>query len=69
MRKPLRKEDCRLQLLQVVRELPEIRHEKVEEVRARIGQGLCSVDADVLAERMLGEALADALQRSRKPRH
>lgn len=69
MRKPLRKEDCRLQLLQVVREIPEVRQENVEEMRARIGQGLYSVDADALAERMLGEALADALPKSRKPRH
>jgi len=69
MRKPLRKEDCRLQLLQVVREMPEVRQEKVDEMRARIGQGLYTVDADVLAERMLGEALADALPKSRKPRH
>lgn len=69
MSRPLRKEECRLQLLQVVRELPEVRQEKVEEMRARIGQGSYTVDVDGLAERMLAEALADALPTLRKTRH
>jgi len=65
----LRKEECMLQLLQVVREIPEIRQEKVKKLKARIGQGRYTVDADALAERMLEEALAEALHKSRKPRH
>ena len=69
MSRPLRKDECRLQLFQVVRELPEVRQEKVEELRARIGQGSYTVDVDGLAERMLAEALADALPTSRKTRH
>jgi len=58
-----------LQLLQVVREIPEIRQEKVKKLKDRIGQGRYTVDADALAERMLEEALAEALHKSRKPRH
>jgi len=65
----LRKEECRLQLLQVVREIPDIRQEAVQQLKDRIGRGRYTVDADALAERMMGEALADALHRSRKPRH
>jgi negative regulator of flagellin synthesis FlgM len=65
----LRKEECMLQLLQVVREIPEIRQEKVKKLKDRIGQGRYTVDADALAERMLEEALAEALHKSRKPRH
>ena len=65
----LRKEECRLQLLRVVREIPEVRQDRVDEMRDRIGQGGYTVDADALAERMVGEALADALHRSRKTRH
>ena len=66
----LRKEECRLQLLQVVREIPEVRQDRVDELRDRIGQGRYTVDADALAERMLEEALAEALRKkSRKPRH
>ncbi len=69
MSRILRKEECRLQLLQVVREIPEVRQDRVDELRDRIGQGRYAVDADALAERLLDEALADALHRSRKPRH
>ena len=69
MSRILRKEECRLQLLQVVREIPDIRQEAVQQLKDRIGQGRYTVDADALAERMMGEALADALQKSRKPRH
>jgi len=65
----LRKEECMLQLLQVVREIPEIRQEKVKKLKDRIGQGRYKVDADALAERMLEEALAEALHKPRKPRH
>jgi len=65
----LRKEECMLQLLQVVREIPEIRQEKVKKLKDRIGQGRYTVDADALAERMLEEALAEALHKPRKPRH
>ncbi len=65
----LRKEECMLQLLQVVREIPEIRQEKVKKLKDRIGQGRYTVDADALAERMLEEALSEALHKSRKPRH
>ena len=65
----LRKDECMLQLLQVVLEIPEIRQEKVRELKDRIGQGRYAVDADELAGRMLEEALAEALHRSRKPRH
>lgn len=69
MSRILRKEECRLQLLQVVREVPEVRQDRVDELRDRIGQGRYAVDADALAERMVGEALADAMSRSRKTRH
>lgn len=65
----LRKDECRLQLLQVIREVPEIRQEKVQMLKDRIGQGRYVVDADALAERLLEEALAEALHRPRKPRH
>ena len=65
----LRKEECMLQLLQVVREIPEIRQEKVKKLKDRIGQGRYTVDADALAERMLEEALSEAVHTSRKPRH
>lgn len=65
----LRKDECRLQLLQVIREVPEIRQEKVQKLKDLIGQGRYVVDADALAERLLEEALAEALHKSRKPRH
>jgi flagellar biosynthesis anti-sigma factor FlgM len=69
MARILRKEECMLQLLQVVREIPDIRQDAVQQLKDRIGRGRYTVDADALAERMLEEALAEALHKSRKPRH
>ena len=69
MSRPRRKEECRLELLQVIRQLPEIRQERVAELKTRIDQGSYKVDADALADRMLEETLTETLYRLRKPRH
>ena len=64
-----KKEECRLELLQVIRQLPEVRQERVAELKNRIEQGSYTVDADALADRMLQETLTETLQRLRKTRH
>lgn len=69
MSRPRRKEECRLQLLQVIRQLPEIRQERVDELKNCIDQGSYKIDVDALADRMLEETLTETLQRLRKPRH
>ncbi len=69
MSRSRRKEQCRLELLQVIHQLPEIRQERVAELKNRIDQGSYKVDADALADRMLEETLTETLQRLRKPRH
>ncbi len=69
MSRSRRKEQCRLELLQVIHQLPEIRQERVAELKNRIDQGSYKVDADALADRMLEETLTETLQRLRKTRH
>ena len=64
-----KKEECRLELLQVIRQLPDIRQERVAELKDRIDRGHYTVNADALADRMLEETLTETLQRLRKPRH
>ncbi len=66
MSRPRRQEACRLELLQVIRQLPEIRQERVAELKDRINRGDHRVDADAIAERMLEETLTETLFRPRK---
>ncbi len=66
MSRPRRKEDCRLELLQVIHQLPEIRQERVAELKDRIDRGGYRVDADAIAERMLEETLAETILQLRK---
>ena len=63
------KADCQLKILQIVRETPDVRQDKVAELRKQIEQGCYKVDADRVAERMLEEGLQDILDRSGKNLH
>lgn len=63
------KADCQLKILQIVRDTPDVRQDKVAKLRKQIEQGRYKVDADQVAERMLGEGLQDILYRSGKNLH
>jgi flagellar biosynthesis anti-sigma factor FlgM len=69
MNKPTLKADCRLQILQIVQETPDVRQDKVKKLKKQIESSSYKVDADRIAERMLEEALMDALHLHRKNRH
>ncbi len=69
MNKPTLKADCRLQILQIVRETPDVRQDKVKKLKKQIESSGYRVDADRIAERMLEEAFMDALHLNRKNRH
>ena len=49
------------QARQALSELPEVREEKVAELKARIDNGSYRVDGDKVAEKMIGESLLDIL--------
>ncbi len=63
------KADCQLQILQIVRDTPDVRQDKVAKLRKQIEQGRYKVDADRVAERMLEEGLQDILYHSGKDLH
>jgi anti-sigma28 factor (negative regulator of flagellin synthesis) len=69
MNRPTLKADCRLQILQIVRETPDVRQDMVKKLKKQIESSGYRVDADRIAERMLEEALMDALHLNRKNRH
>jgi anti-sigma28 factor (negative regulator of flagellin synthesis) len=69
MSRPTLKADCRLQILQIVRETPDVRQDMVKKLKKQIESSGYRVDADRIAERMLEEALMDALHLNRKNRH
>jgi flagellar biosynthesis anti-sigma factor FlgM len=69
MNRPTLKADCRLQILQIVRDTPDVRQDKVKKLKKQIESSGYRVDADRIAERMLEEALMDALHLNRKNRH
>ena len=60
------KADCQLQILQIVQDTPDVRHDKVAKLRKQIQQGCYKVDAEKVAERMLEEGLKDILYRTGK---
>ncbi len=47
------------QLRNVIAELPDIREEKVQDLKSRIEQGNYNVSGDQIAEKMVGESLID----------
>jgi flagellar biosynthesis anti-sigma factor FlgM len=61
MRRHTLKADCQLQVLQIVQDTPDVRHDKVKKLKKRIERGSYRVDADLVAGRMLEEALMDML--------
>jgi flagellar biosynthesis anti-sigma factor FlgM len=69
MNKPTLKADCRLQILQIVQETPDVRQDKVKKLKEQIESSSYKMDADRIAERMLEESLMDALHLHRRNRH
>jgi len=63
------KADCQLKILQIVRDTPDVRQDKVAKLREQIEQGCYKVDAERVAERMLEEGLQDILYRTGKNLH
>jgi flagellar biosynthesis anti-sigma factor FlgM len=61
MNRPTLKTDCQLRILQIVRDTPDVRQDKVKKLKKRIGQNRYKADADRIAEKMLEEALMDQL--------
>jgi anti-sigma28 factor (negative regulator of flagellin synthesis) len=51
MNRPTLKADCRLQILQIVRETPDVRQDKVKKLKKQIESSGYRVDADRIAER------------------
>lgn len=49
------------QLYQAIRALPEVREDKVREISEKIAQGTYDVDAQAVAEKMMGRIIADRL--------
>lgn len=47
------------QLRNVIADLPDIREEKVQDLKSRIEQGNYNVSGDQIAEKMVGESLID----------
>ncbi|HET6489449.1 MAG TPA: flagellar biosynthesis anti-sigma factor FlgM [Syntrophales bacterium] len=66
MSRPTEREDCVLQILQILEDLPDVRQDKVEKLRRQIEQGRYKVDAGRIADRMLEEAIKDILYRTGK---
>jgi negative regulator of flagellin synthesis FlgM len=48
-----------LQIKTAVAQLPEVREEKVEELKAQIEKGTYDVNGDQIAKKMFGESLTD----------
>ncbi len=61
MYRPTLKADCQLQILRIVQDTPDVRHDKVKKLKKRIKQGSYRVDADRVVQRMLEETLMDTL--------
>jgi flagellar biosynthesis anti-sigma factor FlgM len=62
MRRHTLQADCQLQILQIVQDTPDVRHDKVKKLKKQIERGSYRVDADRVAGRMLEETLMDMLQ-------
>lgn len=50
------------QILQDIKNLPDVREEKVKEITERIASGNYRVEAGVVAEKMIGRMIADKMQ-------
>jgi negative regulator of flagellin synthesis FlgM len=48
-----------LQIKKAVSQLPEIREEKIQELKTQIEQGTYKINGDKIAEKMIGESLID----------
>ena len=48
-------------LSKAISELPDVREDKVQELKDRIGKGAYKVDAEKIAEKMVGESILDTL--------
>jgi negative regulator of flagellin synthesis FlgM len=48
-----------IQIKKAVEQLPEIREEKVQELKAQIEKGLYQINSGKIAEKMVGESLID----------
>ncbi len=62
-------EDSVLQILEILKTLPDVRQEKVAKLKKQIEASSYRVDADRIAERMLEEALLDTFHSLRKNCH
>ena len=69
MSRPTLKADCKMQILQIVQDTPDVRQDKAAKLRKQIEQGCYKVDAERVAERMLEEGLKDILYRAGKNLH
>jgi negative regulator of flagellin synthesis FlgM len=49
------------QVKETIDRLPNVREEKVEDLRNRIEQGIYNVSGDKIAEKMVGESLLDVI--------
>jgi len=60
------KADCKMQILQIVQDTPDVRQDKVAKLKKQIQQGCYKVDADRIAELMLEDGLQDVCYRNGK---
>jgi anti-sigma28 factor (negative regulator of flagellin synthesis) len=55
------KKDCILQVRSVIDSLPDVREDKVKDLRLEIQKNLYHPDPDKIADRMIGESLQEIL--------
>jgi negative regulator of flagellin synthesis FlgM len=48
-----------LQIKKTVSQLPEIREDKIQELKTQVEQGTYNINGDKIAEKMIGESLID----------
>ena len=48
-----------VQIKRAISQLPEIREEKVQELRTQIEKGVYNINSDKIADKMIGESLID----------
>ena len=53
--------DCTLQVRSVIDSLPDVREDKVKDLRLQIQKNLYRPDPDQIADRMIGESLQEIL--------
>ena len=66
MSRHILKADCKMQILQIVQDTPDVRQDKVAKLKKQIQQGCYKVDADRIAELMLEDGLQDVCYRNGK---